>query len=187
MNKDKVIIVRGVLHWAKIVGKARPYTGNPKFDKGPLWQVDITPDKPSLQKLKAAGILDKLREPKDNDSRKEKYLSLSILENKADGSKNNPPVIQDASGGDWPEGKLIGNGSVADIMIKVKDYGTTVGAYYQKARILDLIPFGGNDFEPLSKEDEFFAKREAKGSGEDAEISEDKAFSSDDLDEDIPF
>lgn len=189
-NTDKMIVVRGKLDWAKVTGKARPYTGNPKYNKGPYWSVDITPDAKSLKIIREAGIEDKLRTPKGNDQRKAKFLSLTVLENKADGSKNDPPRVKDGAGEDWPQGTLIGNGSIADIQIKVKDYGETVGAYYQKMRVLDLVSYeGGSDFAPLSEDDEFFGKTSkptsAEGSSGDAEKAS-TAFD-EELDDDIPF
>lgn len=186
MGKDTTIVIRGKLDWAKVVGKARPYTGDKKFDKGPLWSIDITPDKASLAKIKAAGIEGKLRTAKGKDTRTEKFLSLTILETKADGSKNNPPVVKDASGEAWPDGVLIGNGSVGDIMVKVKDYGTTIGAYYQKMRVLDHVSFGGDDFEPLSEDDKFFGNTAKATAGSVGEAEGDEDDSGEDLDE-IPF
>ena len=176
---DKIIIIRGELFWAKIVGDAVPYTGNPKYDKGPYWSVDITPNKESLKKIKEAGIADKLREPKgEKETRKEPFLTLKVLETKPDGKKNNPPTIINGSGAAW-DGSKIGNGSVADVLVKVKDYGTTVGAYLQKVRILSHIPYeGGVGFEPLSEDDEFFG-------GGKADVK--TAPNPDELDDDVPF
>ena len=176
---DKTIKVRGVLHWAKIVGSARPYTGNPKYDKGPAWSVDITPDAESRKLIKDAGIADKLREPKgEKETRKDTFLTLKVLETKADGKKNDPPSIIDGQGNVW-NGSDIGNGSVADILVKVKDYGTTIGAYLQKVRILSHVPYEGGSFEPLSADDEFFA---TAGDGVAAPKT-----NIDDLDDEAPF
>ena len=161
LAKDKTIGIRGTLDWAKIVGPARPYSGNPKYDKGPNWSVDITPDKKSRELLKENGIDDKLREPKgENDKRGETFLTLRQLENRTDGKKNPPPGIVDAAGKDWGQERLLGNGTVADIMVKVADYGTASakGVYMQKVRILDHVPYGGGDFAPLSEDDKFFAE-----------------------------
>lgn len=178
--KDKVFTIRGTLDWAKIVGKARPYTGNPKYDKGPYWSVDITPDAKSLKAIEDAGISKKLRDPtqskSEKETRKAPYLSLKINEKKPDGDLNSPPNIQDILGGKWPSDTLIGNGSVADILVKVKDYGSgsEMGCYFQKMRVLKHVPFEGGDFEELSEDDEFF------GGGTD--VTEE-----DDLSDDVPF
>ena len=178
---DKTIKIRGKLHWCKLTGEARPYTGNPKYDKGPSWSVDITPDAESLKIIKEAGISDKLREPKgEKETRKESYLTLRTLLLKADGTKNASPSIIDGSGQPW-NGANIGNESVADILVKVKDYGTTIGAYLQKVRVLSHVEYEGTDFDPLTADDQFFA---AKGLGKAAKES--SAFDAD-LDDDVPF
>lgn len=175
---DKNIVIRGKLHWTKLTGEARPYTGNPKYDKGPSWSVDITPDADSRKIIKDAGIADKLRDPKgEKETRKESYLTLRVLQLKADGTKNSPPSIIDAQGKTW-DGSNIGNESTADILVKVKDYGTTIGAYLQKVRVLDHVSYEGTDFEPLSADDAFFAKASS--------AKESTAFDPD-LDDDVPF
>ena len=153
---DKTIVIRGTLDWAKIVGDARPYTGNPKYNKGPYWSVDVTPDKASRKKIKEAGIDEKLREPKgEKETRKDTFLTLKVNESQPDGKKNRPVDIIDAQGNKW-DGSDIGNGSVADIMIKVKFYEDTVGAYIQKVRILEHVAYEGSSFEPLADDDKFF-------------------------------
>lgn len=188
MAKDQVIVVRGVLHWAKITGNARPYTGNPKYDKGPNWSVDITPDAASRKIIKAAGIESKLRDPKEGDFRKESFLTLRHLELRADGTKNDPPVVKDGAGNVVTA--LIGNGSVADIKIKVKDYGSgsDKGTYFQAARILVHIPYESNDFEPLSEDDEFFGAVSDVGVAAPDTNAPEKSNPLDDFDDsDVPF
>lgn len=181
--KDVVTVIRGELNWAKIVGKARPYTGNPKYDKGPYWSVDITPDAKSRELLKKYGIDKKLRTPKENDERKESFLSLKVLENRADGTKNDPPKITTLQGQPWDD-SLIGNGSIGDIKIKIKDYGagSEKGVYFQALRVLKHVPYEAQAFAPLSPDDEFFAGAEGS-SDTDAEPME----TVEDLDDDIPF
>ncbi len=185
---DKILVLRGTLDWAKVLGKARPYTGNPKFDKGPYWSVDITPDRKSRELMKAFGITKKLREPKgEKDTRTETYLSLKVLENRADGNKNSPPKVKDVKGEDWSETKLIGNGTVADIKVKVVDYGSAAekGVYLQAIRILDHVSYETEDFEPLSEDDEFFG---AAANDSKPEPAGEAAFDQDqDLDDDVPF
>lgn len=187
MAKDTIIVVRGELNWAKITGAARPYQGNPKYDKGPNWSVDITPDAASRKIIKAAGIETKLREPKENDYRKESFLTLRHLATKADGSVNAPPVVKDGAGRPFGD-TLIGNGSVADIKIKVKDYGSgsEKGTYYQAARILVHVPYESNDFEPLSEDDEFFGATGSVDTDADTKAPEKDVFG-DDLDDEIPY
>lgn len=192
---DKIIVLRGEFSWCKLIGEPKPHTGTPKFDKGPYWSIDITPDAASRKILKEAGIASKLRQPYDGDFRKESYLTLTILEKNGKGEKNKPPVVQDGSGRPWGD-DLIGNGSVGDVMIKVVDYGTTIGAYLQKVRVLKHVSYGGSDFEPLSESDEWYtpataAGNEPSGASSDGNNAASRGNRSAqeiaDLDDDIPF
>jgi hypothetical protein len=192
---DKIIVVRGEASWAKVLGPARPYEGNPKFDKGPYWSIDITPDKKSREIIKAVGIADKLRAPKgEKETRKESYLTLKMNKLKADGTPNLDnsgkqivPKVETVDGRAWPQEELLGNGTVVDIKIKVKDYGTTTGAYMQAIRVLKLVPYGGGGFAPLSEDDEFFGG--AAGTDDAMAVSGDSngPIHDADLDDDVPF
>lgn len=186
---DKILVLRGKVDWCKMVGAARPYTGNPKYNKGPLWSTDFAPDAASVKKITAAGISDKLRsdKPDAKNKRSYKFLTLNHLQKKADGSQNKPPIVKDANGRPWGEDN-IGNGSTVDVMIKVVDYGETQGAYFQQMRVLDLVEYGGKDFEPLSEDDAFFgATQVATGSSGTAENETEAPADNEDLDDDVPF
>lgn len=162
MAKDNVIVLRGELYYAKVLGKARPHTGNPKYDKGPYWSVDIIPDAASRSLMKTFGITEKLRDPPQGDKaeRTQDFLSLRVLENRPDGETNRPPKVVDAQGRDWNENTLLGNGSVADVKVKIVDYGKGVqkGVYLQAIRVLKHIPYESTAFEPLDEDDEYFAQ-----------------------------
>jgi hypothetical protein len=169
---DKTIVIRGKLHWAKVLGPARPHTGLPKYDKGPYWSVDVTPDAASRELLKKMGVDgDKLKKAKsDKDTRKETFLSLKVLENKKDGGKNKSPVVKDIYGNIWNPEIELGNETVADVKISFVDYGDTQGLYLKAIRVLKHVPFERDDgFEELSEDDEYFAARDEEGSeGNDA-------------------
>lgn len=120
------------------------------------------------------------------------FIRLTILENRSDGKKNDAPVIKDAYGRPWDPNVNLGNGTVADILVRYVDYGTTQGLYFKKMRVLKLVEFedGGTDFEPLSEDDEFFAAVEDTSSdvsfptlpdGMEPNIEE-----KDELDDDLP-
>ncbi len=199
MAKPKFLVLRGVLNYPKIVGGARKHTGLPKYDKGPFWSLELSPDAESLAKLADAGIDikpaekgKKLKIPKASDTNRhgnDPFLTLKVLENKLEGGKptgekNDPPKIIDAKGQAW-SGKLIGNGSVADVKVKVVQYdGSEEGIYLQAVRILDLVPYESNDFDALPEDDEYFAAAEAQS--EPNRESEAPA-NDDDLDDDVPF
>lgn len=185
-NKATEFTIRGKVDWAKVVGAAVPHTGDPRYDKGPKWSLDITPDEASLKLIAKNGMNEKLKKdkPSAKNPRKEAFIALSILENKADGTKNAPPAIIDASGRPWGNDTKIGNGTVADILVRAIDYGTTKGLYYKKMRILKHVPYeGGADFAPLSEDDEFFAS----AGDEDVVAKPQTSGGIDDLDDDEPF
>lgn len=205
MAKDKVLIIRGTLDWAKLLGPARPHTGEPRYDKGPYWSVEVTPDAKSMAKLKELGLdkggtkgTGKLRTPSPKDTKrvgKGLYLPLKQYENKMSGGKptgekNFPPKIEAVDAEKWEDGNL-GNGSVADVKIKVVDYGAGVekGVYLQALRVLDHVIYESDSFEPLSEDDEYFSAPEDEQNVE-AQIIADtgaaNAFDAD-LDDDVPF
>lgn len=207
MSKDVYLTLRGVLNYAKITGAASPHRGLPKYDKGPYWSLDITPDEKSRTLLNQHGLdvggkrgTGKLREPSANDKNRfltgqdDSYLSLSILENRPNGEKNSPPKVANAHGQPW-NGGLIGNGSVADVRVKVVEYdGSEKGVYLQAVRVLKHVPYEVSDFEPLSEDDEFFgAEEETLQPVTETEAQPQKASKTeasenlDDLDDDMPF
>ena len=116
--------------------------------------------------IKKAGITDKLRDPKDNDSRKETFLSFRQKELRKDKSGNmvaNQPIkVVDAGGNKWDETKMIGNGTIADVKFTVKDNGKgrPKGVYIQAIRVLQHVPYEVQEFAPLSSDDEYFAGSE---------------------------
>lgn len=174
-NKSENIVVRGKLYWAKVLPEQlhlNTYTDERE------WSVDVTPDVASLAKLKAAGVMDKLKEPKDTpkETRKEAFLPLRQKEFYNDPvtkeKKNAKPIpIFDITGGEWDKGE-IGNESIADVMIKVNDYGKGFkkGTYVQKIRILKHVPYSGDGFAPITSDDEFFGGSEPVAGDEDAEL-----------------
>lgn len=195
MKKDVFLVIRGVLNYTKLTGPARPHTGLAKYDKGPKWSVDIAPNAKSLADLKAAGLEGKLKTPKATDKGRagsDQYITLSVLENRPDGSKNNPPSVKDVTGRVWDD-REIGNGTIADVKVKVKDYGpgSEMGVYLQAVRILKLETYERVEFEELSEDDEFFAMAEtgsdfdepANQHGQDGEVPS----VDEDLNDDVPY
>lgn len=196
-NKSVEFVIRGTIDWCKLLGKARPYTGDPRYDKGPSWSVEINPDAKSREALNKHGLGEKFKTDKKTkkdgtptkNPRDYDFIRLTVLENKADGEKNDPPVIVDAAGNAWDQSVELGNGTVADILVRYVDYGTTKGLYYKKMRVLDLKAYDrGADFEPLSEDDEFFSKNvnSASGAIEDPD-TKGAVDNPDELDDDIPF
>lgn len=173
-------IIRGTLHWAKVLGKPRLNT----YSNENEWSVDVTPDAKGMLELKRLKLTNKLKNK--NDDRKE-FLSFRQKEFRTmkDGSKeaNRPIRILDIKGQPWPEGKLIGNGSTADVKFVLAPPmpgKPNAGLYIQAIRVLDLVSYETQEFAPLSEDDEFFA--ETEGEPEAQETTADY-----DYDDDVPF
>jgi hypothetical protein len=183
LSKDKYVVLRGEMYFSRLTGKAQPHTGLPKYDKGPYWSVDLVPDAKSKVLMKEFGILNKLKSDKEGKDHHEgkKFLGLRHLENRKDGSKNDPVPVKDAAGELWPDKVNIGNQSIGDVKVKVVDYeGAEKGVYIQAVRVLKHVPYEKEDFEPLSEDDEFFA-----GAADERTIE--TSIHDTDLDDDVPF
>lgn len=155
-KRNPELVLRGKAHYAKILGD--PVLN---FSKdGKEWKMDLELINEGFEKeLEAAGIADRVKN-------KEKYLdgaphlSFKQKELKRNGSANDPIEVVDAAGNPWDQSKLIGNESIVDVKFVVVDYGKSMpkGVYIRKVRVLDLVPFENNDFEPLDENDEFYQK-----------------------------
>lgn len=184
-------VIRGTLDWAKIVG---PPVFN-KFSEVKEWSFDLTPDAAGMKAVVKQGIKNKLRDPKENEKRKEQFLTFRQKDHyidKATGERKElePIPITDIQGRPWPKDVKIGNGSIADVKYTVQDYapGKPKGVYVAAVRVLKLVPYEGGGFTELSEDDEFFGTESpisstAPVSGDDYEPD----FSGPDDDEDIPF
>lgn len=189
-DKPKSIVIRGVLNYAKVLGAPRKHTGLEKYDKGPYWSVDVTPDAKSMELIEDLDLEDKLRPKKKKDEEKikadknrvgtGKFLSFKHLLKRADGTENDPIRVVDARGQAWGSA-LIGNGSVADVRARVVDYGpgSEKGLYIQAIRVLDHVPYETEDFEPLPEDDEYAPSAD--------EIKAEDPSSDEELDDDVPF
>lgn len=179
-DKSTTHVIRGTLHWAKVLGAPRLNT----YTEEKEWSVDLTPDEAGRAEIKRIGISSKLREPKANDSRKDSFLSFRQRELKKDGSKNDPIKVTDVRGNPWDQSTLIGNGTIADVKFRMRKYpGKPAGTYISAIRILKLVPYEVQEFAPISEDDEFFAEDEF---GPEPQSEVKAAPSVDDLDDDFP-
>lgn len=181
---ENVIVVRGVASWAKVLGAPRlnTYTGDKE------WSIDVTPDKEGRTLIRKAGIADRLREPKENDTRKESFMSFRHKELRKDGTPNDPLRIVDSDNAKWGN-SLIGNGSTVDVKFAVKDYGPgkKKGVYIRAVRVLEHVPYEVEDFAPLDSDDEYFANASTEAETEERPQTVLEALDADDeLDDDFP-
>lgn len=152
------------------------------------WSIDITPDKESRALIKRLGISDRMREPKDTDSRTESFMSFRHKELRNDGTRADPLRIVDADANPW-DNRLIGNGTEVNAKFVVKDYGKgrKKGVYLRAIQVINLVPYVIQDFAPIDTDEEHFAGgAEAKPQSKVTRLPEGLEPVSDDLDDDIP-
>jgi hypothetical protein len=150
-------VIRGIAHWAKVIGAPRKneFTGERE------WSIDLTPDAESRTLLRRLGISDRLREPKEGDSREESFFSFRHREFRADGAPADPIRVVNANAEPWGK-DLIGNGSEVNVKFVVKDYGKgkKKGVYIRAIQVINLVPYVIADFAPVQSDEEYFADGE---------------------------
>lgn len=201
-SKNSIVFTKATLYWSKIVGK-QALVSNYDGD-GKEWTFEAEPEDVSF--LKKHRLLDRLKDPfayaerledRGETEKAEKarevadgrgdYLLLRKPALNRDGEENAPFKIVDQDNEPWGEDRLIGNGTKADLKLKIVDWGAgkKKSIYCMAIRITDLVPYEADDFAamdkgtdddspPFEKEDK--PKRKAKTKTEDL----------DDLDDDIP-
>jgi hypothetical protein len=150
MAKKNVHVIRGVVHWAKVLGDpVMNYQGD-----GREWTVDLTPDAEGIAKLEELGLGDRIKDKGDDRGR---FMQFRQREKRKDGSLNRSIAVMDVDGNPWPATDLIGNGSTVDLKFEYKDYGAGkfAGVYPQAIRILERKEYVPQHFAPLDDDDEF--------------------------------
>lgn len=176
-SKYKTYVIRGTLNWAKVLG-------NPVYNeyaKKKQWSVDVTPDEAGMKTLKDLKLLTKIKNKEDDRG---DFISFRQDEFRKSGDPNLPITITDIKGNPWPENKLLGNGTVADVKFSYQDFGTTKGSYIKAIRVLKHVPYVPKEFDDLDPDDEFFIDTDA---GEDADFEGAPTHGGEDLDDDVPF
>lgn len=157
MAKKDMHVIRGKVHWAKVLGDpVLNYGGDAKE-----WTLDLTPDDEGLQLIESLGLNDRLKNK--NDERGQ-FMAFRQREKRMDGSLNRRISVEDADGNPWPHDKLIGNGSDVDLKFEFKDYGKGKypGLYPQALRILNLKEYQRQEFAPLKPDDKFAKPQEGR-------------------------
>jgi hypothetical protein len=168
MAKKNSYTIRGVAHWAKVLGEPVPnYQGDNRE-----WTIDLTPDAAGQATLNQLGVGDRL---KSKDDEREEFIQFRQREKRLDGSLNRRISVVDINGSPWPQDKLIGNGSVVDIRFDFRDYGKgkRPGLYPQAIRVLEYQPYVRQDFAPLGEDDPYAQKEGRLPDGMEPEEEED--------------
>lgn len=163
MIKDVTTLVyRGELHYARVLGDPVPnYAGD-----GYEWRFDFIPNdqKSAMAELRKLGVGDRLRTKENNDGTLRydgrPFMSFRHRATKADGSPAQPLKVLDIMGNPWNPEQLLGNGTVADVKFIIVDNGKGrfAGVYPRAIRVLDLVPYFKDEFDPLPEDDDFVKK-----------------------------
>lgn len=164
-NKNVTAVVRGKAMYAKVLGD--PILNYSK--DGKEWKLDLVVDKAVQKEMKGYGIGERVR-TKDGYADGQMFMSFKQKEFKTNGERNQPIEVVDILGKPWSQDKLIGNGSVIDVKFAIVDYGPGKkhGVYPRKIRVLEHVPYEGASFEPISEDDEYFAKAAAAAQEDEA-------------------
>lgn len=133
------MMIRGKAKWAKVLGA--PVWGYEEAFRE--WTVDVHIDEETVERLKAEGLGDKIKEKNG-----ETFVRFSRKEFKTDGTPNKPIRIVDNQGNPWDEKKKIGNDSVVNVNFAINEYKKGKFSMNILAlQVWDHIPYeGGNDF-----------------------------------------
>lgn len=108
--------IQGITTWAVIVGTPRAN----KFKGGAReWSFDLTVNEVEQKKLLDAGM--KATYLKNKDDSRGTYITFVRPELKKDGTPSKPFNIVDAQKNPWPSDKLIGNGSVLNVIVSLNE------------------------------------------------------------------
>ncbi len=175
-TKRTTVFGTGKIYWPKIVGE-RALHDNYDGD-GRQWAYELAPDDSSF--LKEHKLLDRLKDKADvKNPDKGEFLYMKKPEFTRDGEKNEPIRIYTEDNEEWPEGKMIGNGTSVDYKLSIVDYGKgkKSGIYTQALRVTELVPYESNEFGAMDGP----AKSSKSKPGKQSAAAE-----LDDLDDDIP-
>lgn len=176
MADSTTVFVKGKIYWPKILGQPRMnYEGT-----GREWTYELEPEDVSF--LKEAKLLDRLKEKYEDRG---PYLNLRKPEKDREGQPNEPIRVYDENNEPWDSSKLIGNGSEADVKLRIVDYGKgkKKGIYTTAIRITNLVTYVSNEFAGMDS-DVSSKPTKAKGKSSAAKTADTWG---DDLDDDIPF
>ena len=156
------LVYRGKLMYAKVLGEP----GLNYNKDGHEWKFDFIPNDPksAAKELKSLGVADRLRTSEDSDGNPrydgQEYMTFKQNAIKKDGSPNQPIRVVNINNQAWDENTMIGNETVADVKFVVIDNGKGRfnGVYPRSIRVLDLVPYTKQEFEPIDEEDEYFKK-----------------------------
>ena len=160
-----ILFLSGKLSWAKVLGDpVLYYTKDAR-----QWTFEIEPNEKGLQALIKNGLTDRIKGQGYNTGTKNQhkdrppFIQLKKSEFSKDGSPNNPIRIYDQEDQDWDKDKLIGNGSLADVKVDIRDYGVgkIKGIYPVAIRVTDHVPYESSEFGGMDEDENEGASKKA--------------------------
>ena len=155
------MIIKGIGYWAQIVGAPKPH----KFYEGTAkegvkrWSFDLSIDKETQKKLLEAGMRKTFLRNKGDE--RDTFLSFDRDDKKADGSEGKPYEIVDAQNQPWDQSKLIGNGSVLNVVVTLNERTFRGEKYLRpgaiRIQVWEHVPYEGggkNEFPTKEAESE---------------------------------
>ena len=143
-----------------------------------------------VRRLEKKGEDEKTEKAREQAEGRGDYLVLRKPEFNANGEKNEPIRVYTSDGTPWDEDTLIGNGTVVDAKLTIRDWGRgkKKGIYTSAIRVQDLVEYETDEFAAMDANKENKTKAKSSSGGSKAKKPATKKETSfDDLDDDIPF
>lgn len=212
MAKNTVVFTKATLYWFKGLNKAQAVQN---YDQnGYEWRFEAEPEDVTF--LKENRLLDRLKDPlayakklekkyeeyedEEDKTKAEKarqqaegrgdYLILRKPTETKDGDETEPFRIYDSDNEPWDRDTLIGNGTKADLKLKIVDWGPGKKAsiYCMAIRVTDHVPYESDEFAGMDNDgDESPKAKPAKSRATKKVDTKGKSEELDELDDDIPF
>lgn len=138
------MLIQGKAKWTKVTGE--PHWGyENKFKE---WSLDVYVDEPTVERLVAEGLKEKVKYKDGNP-----FITFKRKELKADGSPNQPIRIVDHTGKVLQDkdtdykGPKIGNGSTVNINFAINEFKPKQrNVAILSMQVWELIPYEGGEF-----------------------------------------
>jgi hypothetical protein len=173
------VFMTGTVQWAKVLGAPR-YN---KFKDANEWSFEFELGTDGIKALLENGLKDRIKGKgfdlgKDGKhADREPFIQLRKPEKNNDGNANPPIRVYNGEDEEWDQNTLIGNGSLVDLKVDIRDYGVgkIKGIYPAAIRVKGLVPYVSSEFGGMDGDAPKPGKKKAGN-----EFAED-------LNDDIPF
>jgi len=217
MAKNTIVFVKSTLYWFKGLNRGQAVQN---YDQnGYEWTFEAEPH--DIKFLKENGLLDRLKDPnayvsklkkliktEDSPSKLEEleaklkkaeeqaegrgdYLLIRKPTETKDGEPTEPFRIYDEDSEPWDRDTLIGNGTKADLKLKIVDWGPgkKSSIYCLAIRVTDHVAYESDEFAAMDDEEssDTAPKRETKTKAKTSPKNKKAEYLEELDDDDIPF